>query len=116
MELKGNSKGIQKLDDFEVFEQKFRELAPKFGDEAAAKAAMAFANNSIALGAQQGNLKFTSALAADSLAKIGGGGNVASGTGNPLLTVAERQESLAKEANKYLKTIASKSGGLTVKS
>ena len=103
--LRGDGREMVKLGDLERFTSKFEELRDQFGDKKAKQLATEYAQNSIDLNARSGAQQYNAALAADSLAKIGGGGNVAMG-GDPMLEAAKRHEDLLKESVGYLKTIA----------
>lgn len=111
----GNAKVAQGLDNFESFMQKFEELRPIFGDNAAAGMAQRFANNAIKMNATEDFLASNRSAAVSSLQAIGGGGNIGPGGGDPLLDVNKQQKELLAMAVEYLKEINAKGGGLKVK-
>ena len=107
MQLSGDARGIQGLDNSERYRKRYQEEFAKSGDafDAGAKATR-FSNNSISLGARHGADASDSAIKGDSLTRIFGGGNVAAGTVSSAVDIARQQKSAIEEGNKFLKIIA----------
>ncbi len=114
-QLSGDAGGLQKLADLDRFAANLKQMRGIFGDnDQAEKYARSKTEGEVMLGQQQSFIGANAAVAADSLARIGAGGNVASGGGD-LVSLARRQADLQTEMAAYLKDIAGGGGTLTMK-
>lgn len=102
------SQNRQLLGDFAIFKDKFKELLGQgFEQEDAARLAKSFAGNAVSLNANKTDLALNSATVADSLQRIGGGGEVyAPGGADRMVSLAERQIQLQELEVEYLKYIS----------
>ena len=100
--LKGDADKAEEIANFSVFKDKYDSLLAQTGDEDYSRAtAEQFASNAISLNAMQSGKNFNSSIAGDSLARIGGGGNVASGE-SPELNVAKQSQKNLENIDKYI--------------
>lgn len=111
-ELSGNSGQLRELNDFEIYKNKYDELVGKgmnAGD--ANKTASQFASNAVALNSRQTGMAMINETVVDSLARIGGGGNVGATGGDPMLQLAKEQRDLHEKEVAYLEIIANARNG-----
>lgn len=112
--LRGDGKKIQRLKDLGVFQEKYQEMRDAgYSEKEAKSGAGKFASNAIDLSGTEAMLALNGSAVADSLARIGGGGNVYTpGAGaDPMLSQAQRQTDLLEDSLKYLEAIAKSAGG-----
>ena len=113
--IKGDADTAEEIANFKVSKDKYDELISQGVDVPTAKAtAKQFGENAISLNAMKSGTNFNSSIAGDSLARIGGGGNVAAGE-SPELNVAKQSLKNLQNIDKYIVKLAEerKKGELT---
>lgn len=112
LRLRGDARGIQRLGDLDRFAENLERARAIFSDPKKAEDyARQLTQNEVAIDQRNAGLSFTSSIAASSLAKIGGGGNVADAQ-SPLVDLTQRQVDLTEQIKNYLAEIAARKGAV----
>jgi len=100
--ISGDAAKAEEIENFKVSKDKYDQLIAQGVDEPTARTtAKQFGENAIALNAMKSGTNFNSSIAGDSLARIGGGGNVAAGE-SPELNVAKQSQKNLENIDKYI--------------